>query len=489
MSSRGPIDIKFPLSTFPGATPQESAGRLINCHAEPLGPDGPSKAAFHRSPGLSQFAGTTNTGYRGGLLVNNLSYAAWSGNVSTVNSAGTVTQLGALAGTKRVYFARNQATTPNIVVVDPDNGAFDLTSGAPVAYNGGGVLPQPNSVCFQDGYLFFGLSNAQVFATQINSLTMNALTFITLQSRSDVIGQRVIPYSGLLFGFTDKHIEVWQDTAQAFPAFPYSRLVVLPYGLLQPTAIAGHESGFDQLLWVSQDFGVYWCKYGSLAPEKVSPPDLDRLIEAQSRAGNVIEASVYQFAGKKFWAVSSPAWTWEANLGALGPGTGWNERTSLSLTTGNQGRWRATGGHSAFGKWLAGDTQSGALAFVDDTVITELGSPQLRRLESAPVNAFPNRLRVARADFYFGTGAGNALGATANLVNPSVAISWSDDNGLSWGNPIVRSLGLQGKSKRPRVVVKNSGTSGPQARRWRLDDTDCAAAFMSATQDDDPTEK
>src|SRR5262249_42084742 len=126
---------------------------------------------------------------------------------------------------------------------------------------------------------------------------------------------------------------------------------------------------------------------------------------------------------------------------------------------------------------------------IDDTVITELGAPQLRRLESAPVTSFPNRLRVARADFNFSTGAGNALGATPNLVNPSVAISWSDDNGNTWANPIVRSLGLQAKSFRPRVSVKNTGMSGPQARRWRLDDTDCAAPFIGATQDDDPKEK
>jgi len=88
---RGPIDIPFPLSTFPGSTPQESAGRLINCSAEPLGPNGPAKAAWHRQPGLSQHAATGQTGYRGGLIVNNLAFEAWANNFSTVDSAGVVT--------------------------------------------------------------------------------------------------------------------------------------------------------------------------------------------------------------------------------------------------------------------------------------------------------------------------------------------------------------------------------------------------------------
>lgn len=569
---RGPIDIPFPLSTFPGSTPQESAGRLINCHAEPLGPGGPSKAAWHRNPGLTQFgnASTANTGYRGGLIVNNLSFEAWSGNASTVDGGGNVTSLGTLPGTLKISIARNQnGAGADVVACDIGSGPFILQAAGvpqvPASLTLAAGLPTPSSVAFQAGFFFFLAANNTLFAGPINALSpFNSNTFVVLSSKADVTGQRVIAFSGLIFGFTSGTCEVWQNTAQPFPAFPYSQLVVIPWGLIQPNAIAGFETGFDDLLWVAQDFGVYRLPYGSVTPTKVSPPDLDRLVKTQAFLGNVLEASCYAFGGKKFWALSSPAWTWEFNLGSQS----WNERQSLNLTTGVQGRWRATGGHPAFGKWLMGDVQSGALAFLDDTAITELGAPQLRRLESSPVADFPNRLRVARADFNFSTGAGQAArslvmtvtgaaagnggdirlavnstslvstndtvivtgitgtteangtwlctvidtqhielqgstfvnayisGGTATDVtapptmqNPSVAISWSDDDGLRWSNPIVRSLGMQANSKRTRVSVKNTGTSGPQARRWRLDDTDCAAPFMSATQDDDPKEK
>jgi hypothetical protein len=488
-----PVDIQFPRSTFPGSTPQESAGRLINCHAEPLGPDGPATQAWHRAPGLTQFgaATTANTGYRGGLLVDNTAFEAWSGNASTMDAGGNVTSLGVLPGTLKISIARNQkGGGADVVAVDPGNGAFVLAThgvpGVPTAITVPSGLSIANSVCFQDGYFFFGAATGQMYASAINDITvaLNPLTFATLQAKADVVGQRLIAFSGLLWGFTSGHIEVWQDTAQPFPNFPYSKLVALPYGLLQPNAIAGWETGFDTLLWVAADFGVWMAPYGSLSPTKVSPPDLDRLIEAQSKAGNLLEAYAYVFAGKRFWALSSPAWTWEFNLGT----SQWNERTSRVSATGLQGRWRAVGGHPAFGKWLAGDVYSGAIAFVDDTSIAELGAPQLRRIESAPVANFPNRLRVARADFYFSTGVGIATSAAVNQVNPQVAISWSDDNGNTWGNPLVRSLGLQQKSKRTRVTVKNTGTSGPQARRWRIDDTDCAAPFVRATQSDDPKE-
>ena len=792
---RGPVPIPFPLGTFPGQTPQEGAGRVINCCSEPLGPGGPSQATYKRQPGLTQFAVTSQSGYRGGLIVQGLTYEVWEDEAATVDSVGAVSILGPLPGFKPISIARNQNSPPDVVAVDPDNGAFILATGPlldatatatiagtvfvpgdqvsitidnttlaglpqivtyklgsgetpttiaaglvalinantilqgifltatnagpvitfsqqgsdgnqttltalvtpigsaaglvgsiggpggighgnqtvtivpgsgsatatiggttfpvndtvtltftnpsapsfpvpitytflagataiviatglvaqingnatltaagisasnvggtsavitilqpigdttvtfsdntlsggsgtpgivgpfPASYTGNGRLPQPNSVAFQDGYLFFTITDGRVFATVVNGLTMNGLTFITVQSRADVSLLRGIAFSGAMLFFTTGSFEVWSDAANPPPAFPYSRQVVLPYGLLQGTAIAGFETGFDDLSWVAQDFGVWELAYGQLAPQKISPPDLDRLIEAENRAGHQLEASVYMVGGKKFWVLSSPNWTWEFNLSTQQ----WNERWSLTQF-GTQGRWRGTGGHPAFGKWLLGDQQSGTLCFIDDRARTELGAPMLQRLESGPVTAFPNRIRVARADFQFSTGTGEAVrslvmtvegtaagpggvvrlqvdrtqevneGDTVNVadvagtveanggwtvhvvdalhldllgsafanawthggtatdvtspttaVNPEVAISWSDDGGMSWGNPVLRDLGQQGISQVIQLI--RCGVAQRYGRRWRIDFTDAVnAPFMNATQDDE----
>jgi hypothetical protein len=239
---------------------------------------------------------------------------------------------------------------------------------------------------------------------------MNALTFIRCIAKADVTLLRGIAFSGLMFFFTTGSCEVWQDGANPAPAFPYNRLTVLETGLIQPAAIAGWETGFSELLWVAQDFGVYWNTAGSLAPQKVSPPDLDRLIEAQVKLGHTLEAGCYSVGGKKFWHLSSPAWTWEFNI-ATGK---WNERSSLAA--GSFGRWRAASGHPAFGKWLVGDQQSGNLLFVDDMNFTENGAFQLFRIESGPVRNFPNSLRIARADFDFDMGVGIAVGNFQMIV-------------------------------------------------------------------------
>lgn len=289
--------------------------------------------------------------------------------------------------------------------------------GAPLTYNGLGGMPQPNSVSFQDSYFFYTIADGRVFASPQNSVgRINSLTNAVIQSKSDVLLLRGIPFSGMMWFFTTGDCEIWQDAGIAAPAFPYSRLSVLEYGLLQTAAIAGWDTGFSILCWVAQDFGVYMALPGQFQPSKISPPDLDGLIEDANRLGATLEASCYIFKGKKFWVLSSPTWSWEFNLQTQK----WNERWSLS-TLGSYGRWRATSSYLAFGKWIVGDEQSGNLLWVDVENKTEHGSPMLFRMESGPVTAFPAQVRMARADFQFDTGTGNTVNNLTTPVKGAVA--------------------------------------------------------------------
>ena len=418
MASSPPVDIPFPLSTFPGANTQESAGRLLNCYSEPLGdPQQQGKGApknaivWRRMPGLTQFAKPGYGGYRGGLIVSNTSYECFANRAVTVDAAGTVTDLGAFPGTKPASIARNQASPITVMAVDIDNGAYILSGGgAPSNYTGAGNLPQPNSCCYQKGYFFFSIADGRIFSTGVNDTTINTQTYTQCLSKSDIVLYRVIAYQEYLLAFTSGSCEVFQDQANPYPTFPYTRQVVLPNGLLQPTAIAGDETGFDDLLFVSHDFAVWQIPQNTLSPRKVSPPDLDRLIEAANKAGDMLKASVYIFAGRKVWVLQSSSWTWEFHLVTQK----WHERSSLQ-SSGNQGRWRGTGGHLAFGKWLIGDEQTQTLLYLDsenyydcvvqDEAVTTF-SPMLWQVDSGAVERFPERMRVPRSDFFFVAGVG-----------------------------------------------------------------------------------
>lgn len=481
MARRPPVPIPWPLSTSPGSNPQESAGRLINCRAEPLGDTGSSKVLWRRVPGLTRFSNTSYITPRGSLLVVNLVYQALKDKLITIDSAGVETLVGTLSGSGRVTFARNNAGTPQVACVT-ENGAFQLTPVSVVAW-ADADLPQPNSVCFQDGYFFFTIGDRRCFATGLNAITVDSSCFITVQSRSSDTLLRGIAYKGLLFLFCSSSCEIWNDTANAAPAFPYSRMAVIDRGLIGASAIAGWEDGFGKLCWVADDNGVYRFD-GSLQPEKVSPPDLDALIAAVTDKTTLV-AGCYVHSGKSIWHLSSPDWTWEFNINT----EKWNERESFMAgnnTTGAYSRGRLDGGINAFGKWLVGDYQTGDMLYVDDTNYTEVDQPLRMRMESGPVQDFPNRLRVARADFDWATGVGIASGSAPMQTAPQVGISWSNDDGQTWGNPLLRPLGEMGNSKR-RVTVLNTGQTTHQGRRWRMDVSDAVyGSFMSATQSADP---
>ena len=146
-------NIPFPLSSAPGASPQEGAGRLVNCYSEPLGDTGPAKQAWRRSAGLTAFSTTGYTGYRGAVVMPGALYVAELNRLISIGSNGAVTDVGALAGSLPVTMARNNLNpTPQLAIVT-ENGAFYSSGGsAPVAWPDAN-LPVPNSVFFP-GRLF-----------------------------------------------------------------------------------------------------------------------------------------------------------------------------------------------------------------------------------------------------------------------------------------------------------------------------------------------
>src|ERR1700749_3439391 len=94
------VTIPFPLSSSPGASSQESAGRIINGYAEPLGQDvnaskgfAPPKVVWRKNPGLTKFGASSFTGNRGLQLVGNSLYAAWGSHASFFDSTGAETTL------------------------------------------------------------------------------------------------------------------------------------------------------------------------------------------------------------------------------------------------------------------------------------------------------------------------------------------------------------------------------------------------------------
>ena len=453
-------NIPFPVTSAPGANVQDSAGRLINCYSEPLVSGARSQNAWRRAAGLTSFKATTYGTWRGGILIGNLLYAGFGasgGKVATYDQTGAETVLaGTLSGTRKVFWAINNKVPPDVAVVDPDNGAFYVSPTTVSAYPDTNV-GIPNSVCFLDGYFFFTHGDGTCLASAINGTAINPLDFITVNGNPGGL-LRAVPFSELyLFGSTT--IEPWQNTANP-TGFPFTRVKVIPRGLLGRYALTGWEPGFGKgLIFVGDDKIVYGLD--GYNPTKISTPDVDRAIAGYIADGGSVEnveLFSYVVTGHSFVVLRTPTFTWTLDLDNLR----WHERQSYLLPN-----WRAYASVNAFGTWLAGDSQGANILQITDTVQTELGQSIPFDLYSGPVTAFPNRLRVAQTTIEIARGVGQALGLDPIQVHPTCLISWSDDGGMNWSKPVLRRLGEQMTSLYP-VRVNRVGHTKDQGRRYRV---------------------
>jgi hypothetical protein len=466
--------IPFPIQTAPGAKSQESGGRIINGYTDELIGQAPNKTVIRRGPGLLNFGTSARTGFRGSAIIQDVLYAAYNGKLEKWTIAGGASvNVGNLNGTQRGFFAANNNATPDKVFVDPSGDIATFTPSTVTNSYPDPDLPAVNSVDFLDGYLVFTTGDGRAFATDLNSTSVNALSFGKAEAKPDGL-VRVVAWGGRLLFFGNQTIEVWTNVG-ATP-FPFARNTVIPRGLAGPFCVSGYEDGFSRgPIFVGDDSCVYALQ--GYTPTKVSTPDIDGLIESVADK-TTLEATSYMSRGHAFWQLSCPAWTWVLDIST----SQWFQRDSYLAN-----RSRISGSINAFSMWLTGDTLTGNMQQIKTSANDEVGSPLRLRIESGPVMNFPGGEVVGRADFYFTTGVGIATGHDPDQTDPDVEISWSDDGGNTWSNPIIRKLGRQSEPRQLISLVSCTGRGSWQGRRWRLDISSAVyAAFMFATQSTDP---
>lgn len=441
--------IPFPKGSAPGRRPGEHQGRLLNAYYEPHGGDD----TWRRCPGFAPFADTARAGPRGFIDVNGTLYGAWLDKAVTVSAGGLATPLtGVLGGSNPVTWARNnKQPTPDVVCV-AEAGAFSVTPSA-VASFADPDLPQPTCVEGFNGYFCFGVGDGRLFASDLNSPAVNALSFTTcLSSAGGIV--RLAAKGQLLYAFKAGSCEVFQD--QGLTPFPLVRAQTLDVGLIGPWAVAGNQPGWDQpLVIVAQDGTVRLLDgYDTRA---VSTPDVERAIQDVPDK-TTLRAFVYVVAGHPTFVLSSPSWTWAYDLR-----TGeWHERASFG-----QSLWRAAHSVKFQGRWLVGDLLSGKLHELSEAAYTEAGAPIVMRIESGPVKAFPNRLRILSAAFDI-TAVADPFGPP-EAQSPRAGISWSHDGAAAWsGAALSRPLGVSG-DYRAMPRVNRCGISSHHGTRFRVE--------------------
>lgn len=456
-------DILFPLSSSPGASPSETAGRLINAFSEKLGDSAKAPYVRRRAPGLRTLDDTGVIGARGFHYFNDEDlFVAQLDRLLKVNKVGpayTFTDLGSLPGSGLVTIAHNNKAPVADIIAVTENGAFLLTSSGPPMSLADADLPQPNSVCFIDGYFMFTIRDGRMFASAINDTTVNALDFAKAESHPGGL-LRGVAFGEQYLVFGPSGGEVWQNTGNP-TGFPFSRVSVISTGLASAQAITGFEDGFaSTVIFVGNDNCVYSLS-GGYVPTPISTPDVERSIEATADK-SAIDAMVFVIAGHMFVAINGPGFSWVYDLK-----TGfWHERQSYLGKP-----WRAIRSIKAFDQWIVGDRETGKVFGVDARYPREDVEPLIFEVRSTPAAAFPNRVSIPRVDFNFVPGTGMAPGEQPIETLPQAIISWADDGGYTWSTPVQRDIGPQGQFG-TRASVNRTGTTGPYGRQWRVQVSD-----------------
>lgn len=452
--------IPFPISSSPGAKPQEGAGRLINCFAAKNEQGARFPVRWTRTAGLRQIVDVSSYSHLRGAIFNESTIIAAFDNraVAITVSAGlySASDLGALAGTGPVTVAKNNAATPDIVCVTTEGCKNLFVDSAPTDF-ADADLPQPNSVSELDGYFLWTIGDGRIFASDLNSVSVASDSFTTEQSLGGLL--RGVSFRGNFFAFGQHGTGVYTDAGTS--PFPLQReTFTIQRGIIGTNAIAGWEPhGPDYLAWVGNDGVVY--NMDGYTPVPISSDDVSRDIRKaiKNGQGSSLEASVYSQGRHSFWVLTNPGvWTWEYCIT-----TGnWNEKQSY-----NREDWRGSQTIYAFDQWICGERDTGILYSIDADYYKEGNNPLVFRLRSGVAAIFPNAIFIPRVEFDVTAAIGSAAGDDPIETDPHCLIRWSNDGGYSFGNPVSRPIGQEGESGR-RVVVNGLGISGPKGKVFEI---------------------
>lgn len=234
-----------------------------------------------------------------------------------------------------------------------------------------------------------------------------------------------------------KTTEAWIDTGAADFALQPLPGVFIEHGCAAPFSVANFDrSSF----WLSQDRQgkAVVVKTQGYNVVEVSTPAITTIFQGYAVISDAI-GFTFQQNGHVFYCLTFPTAnaTWLMDIKS-------QQWTQWGYTDNNGAivRHRANCCCFAYGYNIVGDWQTGQLFALDSSNFTDNGQPILR------VRSFPHMIedgaRVSYTSFIADVSVGTSLGATT-ATPEQIFLSWSDDRGATFGNPVAQSIGGQGQ--------------------------------------------
>ncbi len=501
-----PYTVPLPLASYQLADLRAASKRLIGCYPEPAQQTEPDDmksqqpAVLRRWPGISTFtpAGFANP-VRGIWEMAGVVYVVIGFDLYTLSAAGAFTLVpgssSSIIGTGFVRMTDNGACL--VILVPGTDTCYTYTP-----FAGGGGLQQLASTFFLnlggaidcwyvDTYIVFLANNNEgqgsytFFNDDGRQVSGNAqITFTTAASFNRQFGTD--PFYGmcvdhrevLMFGSRSSEGFVNTGNATGSP-FSAASDTYMPYGVHPqcPYSIANQDNSF---MWVCNDLTVR--RRNGQTPVRISTPGIELVLSNAEKNGLLAgtyavssPAGCPTWAGHPFYILTIPLA--ERTLVYDCVTQQWFDL--VSVLNGQEVQYRALVYLNAFGKQLVGDSESGTVGYLDDTVQTEFGNasaPVVCAFTTMPIYNANNRQTVRRVEAVVTAGAGSTPG-----VAPRITLLISDNWGQTFDSSgdDSQTLGVPGDTDN-RAIWWNLGQHYSLVCQFRV--TDASTTFTVDVQ-------
>jgi hypothetical protein len=501
MAPTQPTTVPLPLASYQLADLRAGSKRLIGCYPEPSQQSQPDDeedsqpACLRRWPGLSTFtpSGLVNP-LRGMWEMAGTVYAVVGFDLYTVSALGLFTLVpgsnSGIIGTGFVRMTDNQACL--VVLVPNTDVCYTYTP-----FAGGGGFQQLTSsfflalggaidVWYVDTFIVFLANNNNnngsftFFNDDGRQVSGNGqITFTTAASFNRQFGTD--PFYGMcvdhreILMFGSRSSEGFVNTGNA-TGTPFSAAsdTYMPYGV-HPQCPFSISLQDNSVMWVANDLTVR--RRNGQTPVRISTAGVEKVLSDANKNG--LLTGCYSLAspaggptwnGHPFWILTIPLA--ERTLVYDCVTQQWFDL--VSVLNGQEVQYRGLCYLNAFGKQLVGDSESGTIGFLDDTVQTEFGSasaPVVCAFTTQPLYNKNNRQTVRRVECVVTAGAGTTPG-----VAPRISVLTSDNWGQTFdiSGDDSQTLGLPGDTDN-RAIWWNLGQYSSLVLQFRV--TDASTTF------------
>jgi len=429
-----------------------------------------SESIIVGSPGLTEVTAIDYPVCRALIETKDRMFAVYSTQFSEISSLEVATNRGIVADNADSNIIRWASNGFVIALITDDNGYFydlDLNTVTeitdPIFSSFGTVI----DVKYKDGFFFYYteeyIFNGSLVTTN-KGQDFDGLSFGSAEIEPDGnVGGGIL--NNQLYVFGRNTVEIFENIGGS--NFPLQRIsgAAIQKGCVAKNTITNFQGSLSFLGRDRGESPALWLVQGSQLA-RISTPAIEFYIQGLTQ--NDWEDAFcwsYQQGGSNFLVldVGTATFVYDSTSSQKSGRLIWHERQSGSIDWENFKGWTARLSVSAFGNIYVGDKTTNKIGKIAYDTYTEYGERISRGVNSQPFESRYNS--VSWVEILAEMGVGND-----EIENPSLLLSYSEDQGKTYGNPVAKFFGAAGDYTSRMIWNRLGRIQRPRTFRLYTDD-------------------